>query len=379
MFPILDLTAHADAYARGGAYGKRARSQIAHSLATYARLFAGCGITWAEAARRSQRYLPLIEALDPALVAELRGIADGSAQPFEAILALNCRTEILPSSYLDTAAPDLADSARAAHAANRAAGWQDWSECTAMCVAPPASADGQTWLAQNWDWIGRQRGALVILKTIDAAGRRITTLTEAGMLAKIGLNDAGFALGLNIVRSTTDGERPGVPVHALLRHLLSCATLAEVRERLQAVAHLGFGSASNIPCADAAGEIACFEVAPAGWAELAPREGTVVHTNHFVCEALLPQQAPIAAAMSSESRLTTAAGHAARPRIGLPELQAFLRDESDGYLSICRSPNPHWPLESRMESVAGIIINTHTRQMWIAPDVPSRVAFSELR
>jgi isopenicillin-N N-acyltransferase-like protein len=168
-------------------------------------------------------------------------------------------------------------------------------------------------------------------------------------------------------------------VHALLRHLLSCATLAEVRVRLQAIAALGFGAASNIPCADASGDIACFEVAPAGWAELKPTRGTVVHTNHFVCEALLPQQAPVGTAVSSAPRLATAASHAAQARIGMPELQAFLRDESDGYLSICRSPNPDWPIESRMESVAGIVINPRTRQMWIAPDVPSRVEFVEVR
>jgi isopenicillin-N N-acyltransferase-like protein len=62
----------------------------------------------------------------------------------------------------------------------------------------------------------------------------------------------------------------------------------------------------------------------------------------------------------------------------MAELQAFLRDESDGYLSICRSPNPAWPIESRMESVAGVIIDTRSRRMWIAPDVPSRVAFDEV-
>jgi len=379
MFPIIDVSQHSSAHARGLAYGRAAAAQTAHSVATYARLFASCGIAWSEAARRSRAYLPIIEALDARLVDELHGIAEGSGQPIEAILALNCRTEILPASYLDDSpAHDLAASSATALAANRSAGLQDWSECTAMCVAPQASADGAAWFAQNWDWIGRQRAALVILKTVDASGRRITTLTEAGMLAKIGLNDAGFALGLNIVRSLHDGARPGIPVHVLLRHLLSCATVADARERLQATAALGYGSSSNIPCADALGEVACFEVAPAGWAELKPANGTVVHTNHFLCEALLPNQAPVGAAVSSAPRLDTAARHAARPRLGLVELQAFLRDESDGYLSICRSPNPAWPIESRMESVAGIIIRPRSGQIWIAPDVPSRVAFTEL-
>lgn len=373
MFPIIDIRGQGSAHARGVAYGQAARAQTAHSMETYARLFAFCGISWAQARARALRYLPVIRALDPALVQELEGIAAGSGQPFDAVLALNCRTEILPASYFDSE-PYAAD---AALAANRAAGLQDWSECTAMCVAPEASAEGHAWLAQNWDWIGRQRAALVVLKTEGAAGRCITTLTEAGMLAKIGLNDAGFALGLNIVRSVRDGATPGLPVHALLRHLLTCCgSLAQARERLAALQALGFGAASNIPCADASGAVACFEIAPAGWAELQPTNGVVVHTNHFLCESLLPQQAPMGSVLSSAPRLATAALHAARLPIGFEALQSFLRDESDGTLSVCRGPDMAIAAHARVESVAGIIIDPQARQMWIAPDVPSRVAFS---
>jgi isopenicillin-N N-acyltransferase like protein len=374
MFPIIDVRGTHDARARGIAYGQAAAAQTAYSIATYARLFAFCGISWAQARERALDYLPVIGALDPLLVDELHGIAQGSGQPFDAILALNCRTEILPPSYLDGEA-HVADGALAA---NRAAGIEDWSECTAMCVSAHASFEGHAWFAQNWDWIGRQRAALVILKTEDAQGRRITTLTEAGMLAKIGLNEAGFALGLNIVRSVRDGAAPGVPVHALLRHLLSCDGLVEARVRLQAVEALGFGASSNIPCADASGEVGCFEVAPAGWAELAPTDGVVVHTNHFLCSALLPQQAPLGQVVSSAPRLATASKHAVRAPIGFAALQDFLRDESDGALSICRSPDPSIPVEARIESVAGIIIDPHARQLWIAPDVPSRVEFARV-
>jgi len=196
------------------------------------------------------------------------------------------------------------------------------------------------------------------------------------MLAKIGMNQHGFTLGLNILRSLEDGLRPGVPVHVLLRHLLGCASLPAARAELSRIGQtLGFGAASNIPCADAQGEVACFEVAPAGWGEVPPTQGVVVHTNHFVCEALLPAQAPMGHTLSSQPRLATALQHAAQRPIGQPELEGFLRDESDGFLSICRAPDMALPPEGRVESVAGVIINTRTRQMWIAPDVPSRCAF----
>lgn len=385
-FPIITLPAQASANERGRLYGIAARSQIRHSILTYAKLFASCGIDWAQAGERARAYSEVISALDPLLMDEMQGIALGSGWHLDDILALNCRTEILPPNFLS----DDTHSGAAALAANRLAGLADWEpdqaldphlrdgECTAMCVQGRVSVDGHTWFAQNWDWIGRQRAALVILKTHTTQGRALTTLTEAGMLAKIGMNAAGFALGLNILRSTNDGFKPGVPVHIVLRHLLGCDSVTHARERLAHMASLGFGAASNVPCADAQGEVACFEIAPAGWAELKPENGVVIHTNHFMCTPLLGEQSPLGLALSSQPRLDTAAHHAAQTGLGFEKLQAFLRDESDGYLSVCRKPNPALPPEGRVESVAGVLMNTHTRQMWIAPDVPSQVAFQAI-
>ena len=386
MFPCIDTLAATSAFERGQIYGCRAQDRIQHSVITYARLFAACGIDWASACERAMRFEPVIEQVDGDLMAELRGMAQGSGQTLGSLMALNCRTEILPPTFFSQE-PQLA---HAALAANRAAGLPDWlvdapwdgalkdGECTAMGVAAAASRTGQAWLAQNWDWMGRQREALVLLHTSGPSGQSITTLTEAGMLAKIGINQSGFALGLNILRSHRDGSRLGVPVHVLLRHLLDCKSVAHARERLQALQSdwgLGFGAASNVPCADGQGHVACFEVSPAGWAEVTPTEGVVVHTNHFMCESLLAEQAPMGPALSSHSRLSTARQHARQRPIGQAELEHFLRDESDGFLSVCRSPDPSVPPEARVESVAGIVMHTQPPAMWLACDVPSRVAF----
>lgn len=370
--------------ARGQQHGQAVRAHARHSRNTYARLFAHCGIDWTSACERALAYRPVIEALDPALMREIEGLAEGCGLGLAEVLALNCRTEILPPGFLGAATVD----ARLALEANRATGLPDWlgngaldpsvedGECTAMVVNPTAALNGQTWLAQNWDWLGRQRPALVLLQACTFQGTRFITLTEGGMLAKIGMNAHGFALGLNILRSHDDGRRPGVPVHVLLRHLLGFPSVAAVRMELERIDRtLGFGAASSIPCADSGGEVACFEVAPAGWAELRPEQGVAVHTNHFVCDRLLNAQAPMGQTLSSQPRLDTAKQHARRAPLELTALQAFLRDESDGHLSICRSPDPALPPEGRVESVAGIIMNTRTREVWIAPDVPSRCAF----
>ena len=387
MFPTCTPTGAASALEQGQLQGRATRAQALHSRDTYARLFAHCGIDWASACQRALGYAPVIEALDAALLQEIEGLAQGSGLGFAEVLALNCRTEILPPDFLASSGSHATQALQA----NRAAGLPDWldeqpldpaieeGECTAMVVAPEAAQDGQSWFAQNWDWLGRQRQALVLLHSANTAGTRFITLTEGGMLAKIGMNQHGFALGLNILRSHDDGRRPGVPVHVLLRYLLGMPGVADVRQALTHIGStLGFGAASNIPCADASGEVACFEVAPAGWAELHPEQGVVVHTNHFVCGSLLATQAPLGQTLSSQPRLDTARQHARGAPLDFEKLQAFLRDESDGHLSICRSPDPALPPEGRVESVAGIIMRPATREIWIAPDVPRRCGFERI-
>ena len=128
-------------------------------------------------------------------------------------MALNARTEILPPTYPEERHPRW----RELDAANRAGGVPDWGECTAIAVPRSASVTGGTLLAQNWDWLGGQRGALVVLRVRQPGAPACITLTEAGMLAKIGFNVHGFGLCLNILRSSADGERAATPVHPLLR------------------------------------------------------------------------------------------------------------------------------------------------------------------
>jgi len=375
MFPVIDVRAIDSAKARGERYGSRARERIVHSVQTYARLFADCGVDWTEAGRRAMQYRDAIHATDPYLLEELEGIAQGAKLVFSDIMALNCRTEILPSSFL----AQLSDDAAEARLHNQALGLFDWGECTAMAVSARASADGHTWLAQNWDWIGRQRDALVVLHTRDAKGRAIATLTEAGMLAKIGVNDQGMAVGLNILRSVTDGSKAGVPVHVLLRHALSFDSLKALRKRLVQLAEgPGFGAASNIPAADASGDIGSFEISPAAFSEYAAGEEVLVHTNHFLCAPLLSQQAVMASSLSTEARLRCAQSYSEKLPMTVATIEALLRDESDGLLSVCRKPDPSLPEQARVESVAGIRINCSERRWWIAPNVPSQVDFEEV-
>ena len=373
MFPILDI--HGSPRERGRQYGGHARERIVKSIESYARLFAYCGLAWRDVQQRALPYRDEIARVAPGLLDEIDGIAEGAGIAMPEILALNARTEILPPTYPSDPSPQMPSIL----AANRAAGvatQYDWGECTALAVLPEASSDGHTWLAQNWDWIGEQRAALVVLRITGDDGVRAMTLTEAGMLAKIGLNDRGVGVCLNILRSTDDGQKPGMPVHVLLRHLLDCGSVHEACAAAQSMTH---GASSNILVADAGGHAASLELSPRGVAIISSGNGTLAHTNHY----LDAQQGAYAATLSplatTEQRLACAMRHAARGRLGRAELEALLRDDSEGPQSVCRQPDPALVPEVRIESVAGVVMDLTARTMWIAPDVPSKVAFEEVR
>lgn len=350
MFPVFDLKG--TPHERGRMHGEQARGRVERSLANYARLFEYYGMPWAEAQRRGAAYRDVIGGFDAGLLEEMEGIARGAERPFGEILALNARTEILPPSFLTGA---------------------DAGECTAIAVAPAGSAGGGTLLAQNWDWVGAQREAMVVLRIPEGDAPACLTLTEAGMLAKIGLNAAGVGVCLNILRSIFDGTQAGVPVHVLLRALLKRKS---VRDAVEFCSALAFGGSSNILMADRGGELASLEFSPRGLRVVRGQGATLCHTNHFVHPEAAGWQATQLPNLSTEARLDRARWHAAaRARHGIEDLQRLLRDESADLLSICRKPDPSLPPEAQIETVASVIMDLARGVMHVAPDVPSRADY----
>jgi isopenicillin-N N-acyltransferase-like protein len=368
MFPLIEISG--SARERGQQHGAQARTRIERSIATYARLFAYCGIDWQGAQRLGATYRELIGDLDAELLAEIEGIASGAGRKVDEILALNARTEILPPSYPGEAHPERGRIA----AANVRSGVPDWGECTAVAVKPAQSTSASTLLAQNWDWLGVQRAALVLLRVRYTDGASCLTLTEAGMLAKIGLNSRGFGVCLNILRSADDGCHAGVPVHVLLRALLARDSVADA---ITFASKLHFGASSNILCADASGDTAALEFSPRGLEVIRGADVALCHTNHFLAPAAARHQASLAPSLSTLPRLERirALTGAHQGKFSRADLQRMLRDEADGYLSICRSPDPALAPEACIETVASVVMDLGARVMHIAPDIPSKADY----
>lgn len=359
-----------DAFVRGRLHGTLARPRIERSIATYARLFAYCGIDWKDAQQRAARYRETVGHLDAELLEEIEGIAAGAGRGVEEILALNARTEILPPSYPGEASPRW----QQVQEINRGAGIPDWGECTAIAVQPGRSATQACLLAQNWDWLGMQRAAVALVRTRESDGPSCLAFTEAGMLAKIGLNDHGLGVCLNLMRSRRDGLHAGVPVHVLLRAMLKRKTVAEAIQLASSVTH---GGSSNVLCADRSGDVASLELSPSGVEIVRSEDGVLCHTNHFLMPAGRSGEAPRAPTLSTEQRLERiqALAREHRGAIAVDDLQAMLRDESEGAMSICRHPDTQLPYEARVETVASIVMELARGVMHVAPDVPSKVPY----
>jgi len=357
----------------GISLGNSIRGRIEHSLQTYQSTFELCDISWAQATDKARGCREIVAQHCPHLLEELEGLAEGSGFDEESLFTLNCRTEILPSDFLlrvmaKDATFNSADSQTDLSHAN---------ECTSFAFATEQSS---AWLAQNWDWVGMQRKALAVVESRPTNRPAYITVTEAGMLAKIGINDKGLGVTLNILRSHDDGQQPGMPVHFLLRALLDCDS---VQEACDFASSLPFASSSNVMIAQSASsgqraEIASIELSPDGCKILQPTDGSLCHTNHFLHPELAANDAGLKGNISTVRRLERAQANVAKLK-DMNDIMNLLSDTSDGAESICRFPDTSLPEIAQIETVTGVAMNLTDKVLWVTGAQPSISEFIEHR
>ena len=81
---------------------------------------------------------------------------------------------------------------------------------------------------------------------------RLQTLTEAGMLAKLGVNSAGLGVLINVLHHESDGSvPPAVPIHVLMRRLLAESETIFDAVRLLAATPVSASTAVTLIAAEA--------------------------------------------------------------------------------------------------------------------------------
>jgi len=257
-------------------------------------------------ARESFAY---VEGYAPHMLEELRGMAEGSGIPVEDLMLLQVRNQLL---------------------AERDSG------CTSFAVAAPAG--GRSVVGQNWDNDPALNPYTVVLTRRPAGKPALMNITQAGLIAYIGLNSAGIGLCLNTLPAPS---RPlGVPHYFTVRGIFEATSLDDAA---QAVRRAERAIPANIMMSTPQGP-ADLEVTLDGVHVLRDGgRGMVTHANHCEHPDLLPINDRFPELIQSrprKMRIEKLLGEADRPMV-LENLKNALRDHENYPTSICRHPNDH--------------------------------------
>lgn len=338
-------------FARGFHLGRAQATRVRHTVSAYLELFqVRARLDHAEVLTTAERFIPPIEAYAPHLLEEMRGIAEGAGHDLREIVAINSRTELMYGV--------------------------PFGECTAIGVAPEASADGHLRLAQNWDWKASLAGALVLWVIRRADGPDVLTLTEAGMVGKIGVNASGFAMCVNLLTSFHDTGRPAVPMHVILRRVLEEAQ--SVEEAALLIGSAKRQTSCNHLMADRGGHLADVEATPLGRQVLWPTRGVLTHANHCLDAELAHADRFVRDQPETLARCERATRLSQEPPIDEAQLRSILSDHATAPNSICRHAQTELPPDQQDESIASLIFDLTVGLLDIADGPPCRYPYRRL-
>ncbi len=327
---------------RGRGLGERFATEIAATLDVYQRLFErAAGLGGDEVARLGGRALERIAAWSRPLGDEIEGIAAGAGQPAAAIAALNARTELL------------------------ALGGARRGECTVAARL----GDGPPLAVQTWDWHEELADCWHVL-TVDAPGARpLHTLTEYGIVGKVGVNASGVGLLVNILHHAADGggdAGPGVPVHVVARRVLEDA--ADLNDALLIAGSAAVSASSSLTVvADAGGESGALsiELCPEGAGHALPAaDGLLVHTNHFIGAPARPGDLEPSTAPDTLVRLDVVRRRLTRrPPADADQVIDGLCSHLGGAGAVCCHPAPGAALGERYATLATVVVDARRRAL----------------
>ena len=281
--------------------------------------------------------IPLVAAYASDMLAELEGVAESSGVSLDELMLLQIRNQL-----------------------------RDESGCTAFSLDPSITAGNHSIVAQNWDNDPVLDPFTVVLTRRPEGKPAIMDLTQAGLIAYIGLNDRGIGLCMNTLPAPS---RPlGVPHYFTVRAIYESDSLEQAAD---AVGRAERAIPANILLATPQGP-ADLEVTVDDVHILRdPGTGIVTHTNHCLHPDLVPINEDFPELIEShprKRRIDALLVDAPRP-LQLEDLQNALRDHNGEPRSICRHANDH-PETGFWVSVFSVIIEANTQRMHVSRGNP---------
>ncbi len=332
---------------RGVELGTRFATEIADTVARYRRLFETRAAGPFDVDLWSQRAWATIRRVAPAHAEEIAGIAAGAGLSVEQVASVNARTEILV-----------------------AANPTGQTECSTVVSLPPGRPPVAV---QTWDWYDAMSAGWFTWTIPHPDGRVVQTVTEFGMLAKIGVNDRGVAVMLNMLHHAHDAaaveaEEIGHPVHLLSRAILDDAASAGEAVRTASAARTS--ASTSLTVVDAEGGAVSIELFPGGPGLLEPTDGVLVRTNHFVSEAgrdgCLADTIGVSTELRRDHLVETFAQE--MPRSTEDVVEAMTHHLPDG--GVCRHPVTDTDPVLWHRTLATVALDPAGRTLDVRPDGP---------
>lgn len=323
-FPLVEVSG--SPHARGRQHGLAVPDRIRGSIKLYAAQLLDLGLSWARIRSLAEEFIPRMEAFGPAMVEELRGIAEGAGQDLAAIVLINARTELLQLGQRGAGVIE-----------------EEPEGCTGAILLPEATKHGRLIHGQNWDWRAECADSSIVLKVRREDGPDLLTFTEAGALARSGLNAAGIAITANYLESDRDYRSLGVPLPLIRRRVLESEHYALA---LKAVATTPKSGSNNMMVSHAEGFGIDLECAPdEAFAIQAPDNGILVHANHWESPAALAKVKDTGIAATPDSLYRGERVRRALKRkhgkLTREDLKQALFDDFCTPFAVCRPPRPN--------------------------------------
>lgn len=333
---------------RGEEFGEACSDEIGATVAGYIELFDAASPGPVDVDALGSQALRRIRSWWPEAADEIEGIARGAGLPSSRIAAINARTEIL------------------GECSRRMRG-----ECSTFLTL--SSSPAGSYAAQTWDWHDHLAGNWLVW-TIELPGRRVLhTLTEYGILGKVGISSAGVAVLLNILHHRADGGGIGVPVHVVARRILESS--ADLNDALAIATAADVTASTSLTLVGWDREECsgvCVELFPGGPGVLVPDEqGIFVRTNHFLSPQAVAGDLEPAVGPDTFLRFDVLRRRLAAKRpTSASDCFALLRSHYGGAGAICAHPADDAPIGSRYSTLATSVFDFGAGEMTVLAGGP---------
>jgi len=327
----------------GQAIGEAARGEIrGFCEIALERVNLTVNISSAKAMEVAASSIAYVEEYSPDMMEEMRGMSDASGVSLEELMLLQVRNQLR----------------------------SDDAGCTSFALDPAATSTNASLIGQNWDNDPELDEFTVVLTRRPAGKPALMNVTQAGLIAYIGLNDAGISLCLNTLPAPS--RELGVPHYFTVRGIYESNSLEGAADAVRRAAR---AIPANIILSTPEGP-ADFEVTIDDIHILRdPQNRLVTHTNHCLHPDLVPINEEFAELINSGPRLErTEKVLRTDETLGVEHLKDLLSDHENHPRSICRHPNDD-PGTGIWTTVFSVIMETEQGRMHLSRGTPCNNPF----